>query len=367
MDQQNFKVIFTGKLKQGTDIKAVAAAFAIKCKQTPEKALKILQANKELTLIKKAEHVKAYKFKAALEELGLIIRLERAAIVAAKPIEKKPELLEQEKQQNAEEQQTSEQNSYSLTMDSIEPKQETETKTKKHSHINTTPIPQTQLPREKPKPKEKAIEKPSLLSDFFSAIKQVGGWIAGGLAFILVIVKKFGLFKIGGLITAAAFAGYNPEEMCMSNDRCEDAVDEQIDVCWDIYNLDDYDWDNMSQEDYMLIKPKLEKDFIGCFVYEDTNERVFLSPLEIRIDLMDNCDITGKKDCIERVEPQIKTCYDANNIGNHVSEDTVDYYQAVQENQKDFKDYYACFLDERGEKIFQPILDDWSYYYLDEY
>ena len=358
MDQQNFKVIYTGQLKDGVDIKAATAQFAIKFKQTPEKALQILQANREVILIKKAEHLKAYKFKSALEDIGLIVRLERATIVIAKPVVKKPKEENPENQQN-------DSPSNSWTMDPIEPKQQ---EPKKESHINTTPIPQTQPPREKPS--KKPIEKEPFLTSFIDTIKQVGGWIVGILAFLFIAVKKFGLFKvfkIGGLMTAAAFAGYNPEEMCMGNDRCEDAVDEQIDVCWDINNLDDYDWDNMSAEAYMTLKPKLEKDFIGCFIYEDTNERVFLSPLDIRIDLMDNCDITGKKGCIEQVEPQIKTCYEANNIDRYVSENTFDYYQAVDENQKAFKSYYACFEDENGEKIFQPILDNWSYYYLEEY
>lgn len=366
MDQQNFKVIYTGKLKQGTDLNTAAAQLAVKFKQTPEKASQILKSNKEIILVKRAEHLKAYKFKSALEEIGLIVRLERASIATVKPKVKKPEKNEQSE---VKEQKDNEQNKYSWTVDSIESKEEKPAK--KESHINTTPIPKSPIPtiQQRSKPKEEKIEKPPLISDLFSSLKQVGGWIAGGLAFLFIAVKKFGLFKVfklGGLVTAAAFAGYSPDEMCMGNGRCEDAVDDQIDICWDMNNLDDYDWDNMSAETYMTLKPKLEKDFIGCFIYEDTNEKVFLSPLDIRIDLMDNCDIVGKKGCIETVEPQIKSCFQDNNIGNYVSAETFDFYMAVEDNQKAFQKYYACFLDDKGEKMFKPILDNWSYYYLEE-
>jgi hypothetical protein len=371
MDQQNFKVIFTGELNNGVDIKVAAAAFADKFKQSPEKALKILQTKKEIVLIKNAEHLKAYKFKSVLEEIGLVVRLERVLIKQQQALViEQQEKVDEEKIETKEKKK--EKDAYSWTMQPIESKKE-ETKPEKESHVYINPAYEKEAVEEevvKPANNKPGLSTPENESNLFGLAKKIGSWVVGGFALLFIGLKKFGLFKvlkIGGLMTAAAFAGYNPDEVCMGNERCEDTVDDQIDACWDRNNLDDYDWDNMTEETYMIIKPKLEKDFIACFVYEDTHERVFLSPLDIRLDLIDNCEIIGTKSCIQTVEPQIKRCYETNNIENYISEDSFDYYLAVEENQKDFKSYYACFLDETGEKIFQPILDNWSYYYLEEY
>ena len=77
MDQEFYKVIYTGILKNGIDINSAAAEFAVKFKKSSEYSLNILQINKELNLITKTEYHKAIEFKSILEDLGLIVRIEK--------------------------------------------------------------------------------------------------------------------------------------------------------------------------------------------------------------------------------------------------------------------------------------------------
>jgi len=104
MSEDNFKVIYTGELREGFEIEPVAKNFAKKFKISPEKALSILQAGRETTLNKKSKHVMAYKFKSAFEEMGMQVRLERImSLVPNQEIEEPEDNKEQEEKQNTQE------------------------------------------------------------------------------------------------------------------------------------------------------------------------------------------------------------------------------------------------------------------------
>jgi len=81
MNNEQFKVIYKGNLKEGFDINQVSAKFAHKFKLTPEKALKILQSQNERILNKQIDHIRAYKLKSVFESMGLQVRLERVALI----------------------------------------------------------------------------------------------------------------------------------------------------------------------------------------------------------------------------------------------------------------------------------------------
>lgn len=194
-------------------------------------------------------------------------------------------------------------------------------------------------------------------------VKTIGGWVLGVVGVLFLLIKKFGLFKllkIGGLATAAAFSGYQPDEICMGNERCEAAVEDQIDGCWASSGLDDINLDGMSDQAYQT---KFEEDFVGCFRYDDTMDRVFISPLDLRLDLIDNCDLSDNPDCLSLAESQLKGCYDRHQIAYLISATTEDFYQEVTDHSNNFKGFYACFLDDQGGRLFGDILDGWDDYY----
>lgn len=196
----------------------------------------------------------------------------------------------------------------------------------------------------------------------FAFIKQFGGVVLAGLAGLFFLLKKFGLLKflkVGGLMAAAAYAGYNPEEACMGNGLCEDAIDDQIDACWSYSELDQYDFDNMSDEQFTQLKPQIEEKFIGCFRYEDSGELVLENPIDLRFDLIDICENEPNmpSDCLALVEPQIKTCHARSEIGDYVKANKYDYFTTFITDMSVVRDFYACFEDHAGNMLFKDMVD----------
>lgn len=74
-----FNVIYTGRLLDGFVTEEVIKDFSNKFKIPEAKAIKVINANKEVVLKPRTEHVKAYKFKSVLESIGMDVRLETAA------------------------------------------------------------------------------------------------------------------------------------------------------------------------------------------------------------------------------------------------------------------------------------------------
>lgn len=390
MEHNLFNVIFTGQLINGYEADQVIKSFATKFKVPEAKARKVILADKQMVLKTRAEHVKAYKFKSALESIGMEVKLERAMMAAPKapPKTVKKTKINQptdtiarpDKAAAVKPSQVESNNSWSL--EPIEEKS-VESEDKPEPIVNVHPAYQRQqeadaeqaTTSQAEQAKQTAqAEKPNnntpSKKPIGEMIKTIGGLVVGGIAVLFLAVKKFGLFKflkIGGLMTAAAFAGYDPEEICMGNVMCEDAIDQQIDDCWEQSGMDDHDWENMSDEQYLTLKPKLEKEFVSCFVYEDSGQRVLESPLEIRFDLIDNCYQTENSNCIKLAESQLKSCYTANDIDALVSSQTMDFYQAVADYPKAFKSYYGCYLDESGQPLFADILQYWDEVYYGDY
>jgi hypothetical protein len=390
MEHHLFNVIFTGHLIDGFESDEVIKSFSSKFKIPEAKARKIILAQKQLVLKPRAEHVKAYKFKSALESIGMEVKLERAMMAAPKaPVattkqtEKKPVKHTAAQPNNIADPKPGESaGNASWSLEPIEEKP-TETADEPEPTANVHPAYQRQLIDEtesnttdqteyqentsQPEQHEHNNQAKKPLGEL---IKTIGGVAVGIVGILLIAVKKFGLFKflkIGGLMTAAAFAGYEAEEVCMGNGLCEDAIDEQIDDCWEQSGFEDHDWENMSDEQYFSLKPKIENEFIGCFVYEDTGQRVLESPIEVRFDLIDNCYQMGRNDCLMLAESQLKSCYAANNIAQLIPADTMNFYQAVIDHPDAFKNYYSCFVDANGGPLFAEILQNWDVLYYPEY
>ncbi len=339
MNNEKFKVIFTGKLDNSIEVEKVASMFALKFNTSPEKALKILKANKEMVLNKSAEHLKAYKLKNALEDMGMKIRLERVLMKTAKEPEQSNEA------QNAanEEQQN---NTINEPKDSEWSVQEVTTNT------DETPTKATHKIQENPISTSKVSYSSESEPGF---IKKFGGTMAAIGAGLVIFLKKFGLFKLLklGLIFGAASAviGFDGDEACMGNSRCEKAVDKQMDACWENNGFDEVDWDNLSESEFLAMKPKIETDFIGCFNYQDTGERIFVSPIDIRFDLMSFCESSSLKNCNEIVEPQIKPCYDKYELGDLFPANTTDYYAVFEQNPEKVAQFYSCIVDKNGSPV----------------
>ena len=77
MNSEQFRVIYEGKVREGFQIELVAKDFADKFNISVNKALTILKSDREITLNKQAEHLKAYKLKSTFEEIGMQVKLER--------------------------------------------------------------------------------------------------------------------------------------------------------------------------------------------------------------------------------------------------------------------------------------------------
>lgn len=75
MDQQ-FKIVFTGKFQEGTDLTAFIEQFSQRFKVSTEKASKLTQANRRMVMKKGLDRETADKHRKVLEALGMIIELE---------------------------------------------------------------------------------------------------------------------------------------------------------------------------------------------------------------------------------------------------------------------------------------------------
>jgi hypothetical protein len=340
MSNEKFKVIFTGKLGNSVEIEKVANMFALKFNISPEKAIKILKANKEMVLNKSVEHIKAYKLKSALEEIGMQTRLERVLMKTTKRTEQSKESQDAVNEEIDVDNAINESNVRDWAMEEI---------TKNTDETVTKP---TQIIQDNPTSNSKVSYSNEPESGFF---KRFGGTIAAIGAGLVIFLKKFGLFKLLklGLIFGAASAviGFDGDEACMGNSLCEKAVDKQMDACWENSGFDDIDWDELSDSEFLAMKPRIETDFIGCFKYQDTGERIFVSPIDIRFDLMSFCESSNLKNCNEIIEPQIKSCYDKHDLGNLFSEDTTDYYAVFEQYPEKITQFYSCIVDENGSPV----------------
>jgi len=77
--------------------------------------------------------------------------------------------------------------------------------------------------------------------------------------------------------------------------------------------------------------------------------------------------VSGKDNCIKQAESQLKSCYEANDIDQLIPATTMDFYQAVYDHPKAFKNYYSCFLDENGNPLFAEVLQNWEDVYYGDY
>ncbi len=295
MNKDLFKIIYKGTLKDGFNAQSVATKLVHKFKITHEKALHIIKAGQEVTLNKNIPHLKAYQFKTALEDIGMCIRLERFSVTVKKNLNKPEQLPSTQEQENPE---TPDKNiQYDQKAKASDDSSGWSIDSTEHTSGNTEDIHNNHIePVVHPIDHNEKADKNTEISisddNLFEKIKSVGGWVLGIFGGLFILIKKFGLFKllkIGVVMAAASAIGFNPEEACMGNGQCESDVDDQMDACWEGNGFDKIDWDNISAEEYLALKPKIENEFIACFIYFDDGERIFNSPIDLRLDLMEFC------------------------------------------------------------------------------
>ena len=350
MNSEKFKVVFTGQLTQENEANSVAKAFADKFKIPLEKAQKIVQAKREIVISKSAEHVKAYKLKSTLEEIGMKARLERVLIKP--PVTPAPTNVEEkETQSQAEDNPPDNVKETGNNAWSIE---KIDTPSASSENQNTA------LPQQPITTNDATISYSTEPEE--GLFKKFGGAIAAIGAGLLIFLKKFGLFKLLklGLIFGAASAviGFDGDEACMGNSRCESAVNKQIDDCWEDNGFDDIDWDEISDDAFFNYKSKIENEFIACFRYPDSGERIFVSPIDLRFMLTDFCLDSDVKNCNEVIEPQIKGCYSKSGLSRLFPDGTTDYYEILGENAEKVTDFYSCFVDEQGNQLIEMGYDN---------
>ncbi len=354
LDNNQFKVIFTGQLLPGHEPEAVAEQLAKRFRLPLEKAQRIVHSGKEVVLKQRAEHVKAYGFKSALEEMGMQARLEPAGVLPKKPppktdsntakvdvaslkehkkwtLESKPDL-QKEAELAREEAQRSEQ----AGVDSAQRRRDEEAREFKNN-------------------------RPTAKRALGDSGKQLLAWGGAALGGVLLFGKKLGLFKllkIGGIAAAATYmGGYDSDAICMGNEMCEETVDDQMDICWKSSGMEAHDWDNMTEAEFYALKPAFERDFIGCFLYEN-GDRVFLSPIDLRVGLIVLCELTETPNCESQAEPQIRSCHKQSGLSELLDERTADVEAVLWENPEVMDEFFTCFTDANGAPLFVDMYGD---------
>ncbi len=80
MNNNNFKIIITGRYKKNIDVALAAEKIGVNSDITPTQAIKLITSKQEKTLHTRIEHKKAYRLKRLLNEAGIEIKLEPANI-----------------------------------------------------------------------------------------------------------------------------------------------------------------------------------------------------------------------------------------------------------------------------------------------
>jgi hypothetical protein len=74
--QQDYDIVFTGRLRPGTDPENVLDSFSRRFDVGPDTARAMLQAEQEIVIRKSVPANEAYKFKEVLESFGMEVRLQ---------------------------------------------------------------------------------------------------------------------------------------------------------------------------------------------------------------------------------------------------------------------------------------------------
>ncbi len=74
--QQDYDIVFTGRLRQGTDPETVLDSFSKRFDVGPDTARAMLKAEQEIVIRKSVPASEAYKFKEVLESFGMEVRLD---------------------------------------------------------------------------------------------------------------------------------------------------------------------------------------------------------------------------------------------------------------------------------------------------
>lgn len=369
MQSNLFKLIYSGELMAGVDVDETVEAFAAMFKLPDAKARAIITAGRDVILKPKAEHVAAYRLKRAVEELGLVVRLERITLNTPVPSTppKKPEA--QPAVSTAAEAPTDASDSgWSLVPMETPPADESEVSNADHPG-------QSDGPGNTPSPVTSQLASRASTADDedeakgfdWRRLKGIGGIVGGLAALLFVLIKKAGLFKvlkIGGVLAASSMIdfGYDPVAMCMNNADCQALVEDRDEDCWEASGLDDVDWEAISDDEVVALISRIDQEYFGCLRY-DTGQRAFLSPFTLQLDLIDNCFYTDDEHCLTRAGEQMNACYDNLNMSSYVGSETTDLYLEIRDNSLKFKQFYQCFEAADGQPLFQNVLGQWELLY----
>lgn len=298
MTHNQFQIIYTGKFKSNLDIVSTAAQFALIIKSSPEFALKTLKSNNEVILFDNVSHSRSLSLISNLEKIGLVV-----------------------------------------------------------TSIDKTNNPQTVQPNKNKHSKSDLIGHFKKISGAYKKLLLIYSIISTG---ILIIFLSYlfisSQYEPYGRITLTDFAGYAQHEICLGSNYCNEVVDDQSDYCYET-TLNDFEgWSELSEEGKDLANTKSINNFVNCFVYPETNNKVFPEPIALRTDLIESCLYLPTQACLLAAGTQFDYCVEAFNMKALF----VNNYQNIEllksNNPEIFKSYYYCYLDANDSSLFESIL-----------
>ena len=294
--QNLFQIIYTGQLKHGINKRKASIQLALIINLTPESALKILKSRKEAVLFEQVAKNKVSRLISNLEQLGMVVRV-------------------------------IENNSYPNRTQA----------NNKSSFKQTAPIQKLSKPY-----------KFFLMS--FSILSTV---VLIGILIYLFILSQSTPY---GRITLTDFAGYSQHEICLGSPSCNDAVDDQSDQCYEntIGNIEE--WSLLPEDEQDLWDIQNSIDFVNCFIYPETENKVFPEPIALRTDLIEFCQYLSTQDCLLQAGTQFDFCVKNYNMKSLFTTDSQDTVKIRSSNQEMFVNYYSCYLDSNDKKLFESIL-----------
>ncbi len=374
MAADQYRVWFTGKLKDDAVLDEVVQDFAKKFKQTPDKAMKVLSAGREVILKPSADHDTAYRIRSGLEKVGMCVRLEKLEAVSGQDVTTVSDATSDEASDAVSEFDVS-----SLDMAPVEENptlsetdldDEFDEDSADNQVTKTRDVPAGLRPGGSVRAESQEPEPNAVTSD----ISEPSGTLWKFLLLLLIVAASLGLMAwkfqwlelfadAGGIGTPGLHQhGYDPEVLCMTDQECLAMVEQKVTGCWQQSGLGTLGWSSMSASSLDELRPRIERDYFNCFV-DRRSRRLFVTPVTLQYDVIDNCRIVKVEGCLITASRQLRSCYDRHGLSMFVSASTIDLNAVIVENPDVFQSFYGCFTGQNGGQLFQGVLDSWSALY----